>query len=576
MALYAYPVLYALFVWWFSTGLIIYLDGLAVRTFRWSMLGATLVLVLSLWGLAVSSADATPHGAYVAFTCALLAWGWQEMGFYTGFVTGPARPPCAEGCSGWRHLGHAIHASLYHEIAILAGAGAVFALTWGQPNQIGTWTFVVLWWMHQSAKLNVLFGVPNLSEQFLPPHLGFLRSFLTRRPMNRLFPVSVTVSTVVAVLLVQRATAAGASEFQAVGETFVASLLVLAVLEHWFLVVPLPVDALWNWSLRSRPDLRPFEVEVVAGCLGAGKTTVLRRLLAAPGRRPRGGVNDFGAVGVDGSLLSGRGAEVVELADGCICCSLRQDLSRQLDQAVRRFTPERVLIEPSGVADLAALIAALDQPGLRDRVRRLRLTVVVDAATFLADYATLAATLEAQARLAGLIVLNKADLVAPAELRLIEDTLRAVNPDAAILPARYGVLSAEAPSVLPCALSARQRQGEHKSQAHAEAGPSAHAHADPLSLGSLTSWSAQLHGACDPQELRTVLDEIARGAFGQVERVKGIAQLGTGWVHFDVAGGRPSMAAFAARADEQPRVVAIGRRVDEAALQAAFAACAIP
>ena len=64
-------------------------------------------------------------------------------------------------------------------------------------------------------------------------------------------------------------------------------------------------------------------------------------------------VNDFGELGIDGALLDGRGADVVELPNGCICCSLRKDLARQIEDTVARFAPQRLLIEPSGVANVA-------------------------------------------------------------------------------------------------------------------------------------------------------------------------------------------------------------------------------
>ena len=73
-------------------------------------------------------------------------------------------------------------------------------------------------------------------------------------------------------------------------------------------------------------------------------------------------VNDFASVGIDGSLLQGQGADVVELPNGCICCSLRKDLTQQLSTMVAKYAPERVLIEPSGVADLASLMATLNDP----------------------------------------------------------------------------------------------------------------------------------------------------------------------------------------------------------------------
>ncbi len=252
MLAYALPILYALFVWWFSTGVIMYVDGLPRHTFRWTMLGATAILAVALYGLSASSSDTTLPGAYVSFTSGLLVFGWLEVSFYTGFITGSRRDRCAHGCSGWQHFGHGIQAVIHHELAIVAAAAAVVALTWGGENQIGTWTFMALWWMHQSAKLNVFLGVRNLNAEFLPDHLQYLTSFFSRRPMNLLFPVSVTVSTVVTAMLVQNAMLPEIALFDRAGYVFLATLMALAVLEHWFLVLPLPAAALWNWSLLSR------------------------------------------------------------------------------------------------------------------------------------------------------------------------------------------------------------------------------------------------------------------------------------------------------------------------------------
>ncbi len=185
----------------------------------------------------------------------MLAWGWQEMSFFMGFVTGPRRHGCPSGCHGARHFWHGVQACLHHEFAIIATAAVIVAGTWGAPNQVGTWTFMLLWAMRQSAKLNLFLGVRNLGEQFLPPHLGYLRSYFTRKPMNPLLPVSVTAGTVVAALLALRLTAPGVGEVEAAGLTFLTTMLALAVLEHWMLVLPLPFERLWSWVLTWR---RPF------------------------------------------------------------------------------------------------------------------------------------------------------------------------------------------------------------------------------------------------------------------------------------------------------------------------------
>jgi len=251
MTEYGYPVLYALFLWWFSTGLILYLDGLPQRTYRWSLAGATVLLTLALWGLAWSADQPTVLGVYVAFTSALLVWGWHEITFLTGAITGPVRHACPPGAGGWRRFCYAVGAVLWHELAIAMTGVLVIVCTWDGANHVGTWTFMIFWWMRLSAKFNVFLGVRNLTEEFLPPRLKYLSSYFQRKPMNLLWPVSVLVSTVAAVMLVQTAVAPGADAFQATGFTFLGGLLSLAVLEHWLLILPLPAARLWDWGLRS-------------------------------------------------------------------------------------------------------------------------------------------------------------------------------------------------------------------------------------------------------------------------------------------------------------------------------------
>lgn len=248
---YALPIAYALCLWWLSTGLIFYLDQLPVRTFKWSMAGATGILVVSLYVIWTSGADTSLWGVYASFTAGVLAWGWQEISLYTGFVTGPRKHRCEAGCSGWRHFGHAISVNLWHEIAIIVVAAVIAFLSWGSDNQWGLWSYLLLWVMHLSARLNVFLGVRNVSEEFVPAHMEVLKSFLTRKPMNLLFPVSVTGGTIAAVLLFQQAFSAAVPGAVA-GFSLLAALASLAVVEHWLLMLPLPVEKLFRWSLPHR------------------------------------------------------------------------------------------------------------------------------------------------------------------------------------------------------------------------------------------------------------------------------------------------------------------------------------
>jgi len=257
MALPAHPAvaaLCALFVWWCSTGVVLYIVGRPGLSSRGSLLGATALFAASLYGLAKSGSDTSVGGAYIAFACAVLLWGTQEFGFLAGFVTGPRIQACPQGSAGWRRAVLAVEAILYHEIALIFSGAAILAVTWNADNQFGTWTFLILWALRVSAKLNLFLGVPVLNHEFLPERLEYLTSFFTRRPIGLFFPLAVTAATAVTTLLMTMALAGDANAFRSTGYMLLASLTALGVLEHWFMVLPLPIAALWSWGMRSRTD----------------------------------------------------------------------------------------------------------------------------------------------------------------------------------------------------------------------------------------------------------------------------------------------------------------------------------
>jgi putative photosynthetic complex assembly protein 2 len=260
------PSLYAIIVWWSTTGIILFLDGLPCASFRWSMAAATIVLLAAAHALHLSAADPSVRGAYIAFTAAILVWGWLEMSFLMGFITGPRKHACLERCCGWRHFAHATQAIIYNEIATLLGALAIFGATYQAPNRIALWTYTVLWAMRLSAKLNLFLGVPNLGEQFLPAHLQYLKGFFRKRSMNFLFPFSVSGATLAGVLLLQKYLSA-AGVFESTGYALVGSLTALGLIEHWFMVLPLPSERLWIWAFKAGR--------------GAGRSDRIDRQLAA-------------------------------------------------------------------------------------------------------------------------------------------------------------------------------------------------------------------------------------------------------------------------------------------------------
>lgn len=256
MADWLLPTVFAIFIWWFSTGVVILLDGLPHRTFRWSLVISSVMAVGALMGLAHTAAQTTVAGSYCAFTCALLLWGWHELSFLTGWITGPRKWGHTEGCSRWRHALQAVQVILWHELWLLLSLSLLAAITWNQPNQVGLWTFAVLWCMRASAKLNLFLGVRNLGLEFLPSHLNYLQHYFRQASMNVLMPISITVSTATVVWLVQGAMAAESGSAASIGRLLVATMLAMGVVEHWMLVLPISPSALWRWALRQQRGQR--------------------------------------------------------------------------------------------------------------------------------------------------------------------------------------------------------------------------------------------------------------------------------------------------------------------------------
>ncbi|APT59451.1 GTPase [Roseomonas gilardii] len=182
----------------------------------------------------------------------------------------------------------------------------------------------------------------------------------------------------------------------------------------------------------------PVPVLLVAGFLGAGKTTVVNHLLAhAGGRRIAAVVNDFGAINIDAELIAGASDGVVSLSNGCICCSLEGDLLRTLANLLRRDPrPEAIVIETSGVAEPSDIVRNLMDPVIWREAPLETVLCVVDAtATAQALEDPLFRT---QLRAADVVALSKADLADDADRDRVRAAVKALRPAALVVDAPQG------------------------------------------------------------------------------------------------------------------------------------------
>jgi putative photosynthetic complex assembly protein 2 len=249
MSAHGLPLLYVVALWFASTALVVWLDNRASRSFGSSLSVAGIFAVIGVGLIAIAARDASAFAAYASFTATFLVWGYHEMSFLMGKLTGPRRMPCPASARGWTRFKLSAQTVIYHEIALAITLALLAALTWEQANAAGAYAFAVLFAMRLSTKLNIFLGVPNFSSDILPPQLTYLKSYFRNRAFNPLMPISLLLGGALTWWLGSNALAASGDA--AVIWSLLTGLALLGVVEHLFLVLPIGDTALWRWAIPN-------------------------------------------------------------------------------------------------------------------------------------------------------------------------------------------------------------------------------------------------------------------------------------------------------------------------------------
>jgi G3E family GTPase len=177
------------------------------------------------------------------------------------------------------------------------------------------------------------------------------------------------------------------------------------------------------------------KIDVISGFLGSGKTTFIKKMLDTCTVRSERVVvieNDFGEIGIDGTLLSCNGIEVYEISAGCLCCSLRQNFTHTLAEILAKVNPERIIIEPSGIFVLSEIYAIVNDPLLSARCQVNSIITIVDSVNYIEQNEKYAYFFENQIQHADTLILSKSQLVSKEDIEKIAAAVQCINPQATI------------------------------------------------------------------------------------------------------------------------------------------------
>jgi G3E family GTPase len=318
-------------------------------------------------------------------------------------------------------------------------------------------------------------------------------------------------------------------------------------------------------------NAKKLPVTVISGFLGAGKTTLVNHLLAQSGGTIGVIVNEFGEVGIDGDLIVADENALIEIRNGCICCTVRTDLVAGVKTLLARedVKLDRLIIETSGLADPAPVLQTfLADAELLTQVELESVVTLVDAVNFHHQIDDGIAT--EQIAFADLIVLNKVDLAQADQLQSLQTYLHSINPAATIIRTNHSIVAADAllgvqrfslPNLL--AIEPGILEDEHD-----------HEHDD-----SITSFAMESHAAIDAERFSRWVTQLTLAPEQTIMRMKGVLdfvgearQFYFHSVHM-LTEAKPGKR-WADDASRISRLVVIGRNLDIDALRSGFQSCA--
>ena len=292
------------------------------------------------------------------------------------------------------------------------------------------------------------------------------------------------------------------------------------------------------------------KVDIFSGFLGAGKTTLIKKLIEE-GYDEKNIViieNEFGEIGIDSGFLKDTGIQINEMNSGCICCTLVGDFSKALNQVVEEYKPGRILIEPSGVGKLSDVILAVENLN-NPEIELDRFITVADAGKYNVYMKNFGEFYENQIQFAATIILSHTDNVPEKNINEVISAIRAKNKDANLVTSSWESISGrqileasdkkdgmkedleQLKEEVHCCHHHREHEHNHAEEEHCchHHGEHEHHHADEV----FDEIGVETANRYSQEEIGKILEKFDTEEYGYVLRAKGIVRGESEFIHFD-------------------------------------------
>ena len=345
------------------------------------------------------------------------------------------------------------------------------------------------------------------------------------------------------------------------------------------------------------------KIDIISGFLGAGKTTLIKKLIEDALHTEKLMIieNEFGQIGIDGGFLKDTGIEITEMNSGCICCSLVGDFGSALKDALAKYTPDRIIIEPSGVGKLSDVIKAVKDIHEDAKIELNSFTAVVDAQKCKMYMKNFSEFFNNQIENASTIILSRTQKLSQEKLEEVVGLIREHNKNANIITTPWDDISGK--QIVAAMEKANSLEDEllekceHEHHHHHEHGEDCccghhhdeehhhdhdhhHEHGEECGCGHdhhhhhadevFTSWGVETPKKYSEADLKAILTDLSESSeYGIILRAKGIVPDENGnWYNFDLVPGEYEIRK--GEADYTGRLCVIGSKLDEAKIESLF------